>query len=196
MNHLHIEAAVRHRCDWFRNRLIPEAPVRCRGPMVTPGWGEPYESHFDYFADYVSISDAGYATELEVKVSKDDWRVDHRKPKWGRMPSYISRFIYVVPEDLLDSGIPQWVPQVAGIWTVSLGGDRASPSAYIKVLRNPMRLGREKVPDAVLARWMEKFYYAYWRMRIDAAPRKLEQVDRLRGEIRQVVDDLGQLDAA
>jgi hypothetical protein len=94
------------------------------------------------------------------------------------MPGWITRFIYVVPEEL---GIPDFVPPHAGVWHVvptitdpyynpSLGHRR--PDGYaIVVARAPHVLGREKLPTAVLGTWLRNLYYRYWDQRIHAEGR-------------------------
>lgn len=162
---LAIEHAIRARADWYHNRLIPQAPVRIELGLGQGSFGGPYMRFQDYLADYIVVSDAGYATELEVKISRGDWRIDSQKQKWGRLPPWISRFIYVVPMELVARGIPEWVNPMAGIWSVSVGGDRNDPTSYAHVLRNPRRIGRERVPQKVIDNWMRAFYYRYWRSR-------------------------------
>ncbi|MFP3277482.1 MAG: hypothetical protein RXR52_42270, partial [Paraburkholderia sp.] len=117
-------------------------------------------------------------TELEVKVSRADWRADLSKPKWRDMPDWVTRFIYVVPEDL---GIPDFVPELAGVWhvvprvvTLDKYSDeerRGTDGYEIVLARAPKLLGREKVPPAVVAKWMKNFYYCYWDQRIHAERR-------------------------
>lgn len=160
-----VEAAIRRHVDHRANTLIPEAPIRIGR------YGE-------YRADFLMVTAAGYGTELEVKVSRADWRADLSKPKWRDMPDWVTRFIYVVPEDL---GIPDFVPELAGVWhvvprVVTLDKysdeERQGADGYEIVLaRAPKLLGREKVPPAVVAKWMKNFYYRYWDQRIHAESR-------------------------
>lgn len=182
MNALYIERAIRQRADWYRCPLIPEALIRIQGNLVTPQWGEPYHQMHEYFADYVQVTDAGYVTEFEVKTSRGDWLHDMKKQKWahGPLPSYIARFIYVVPSKLIEKGIPDWVPEFAGVWSVRLvtGYRGNNPEPYIDIVRNPRRIGKEKVPDDVLARWMSVFYYRYWQMRMNLEGEKIQQMSR------------------
>lgn len=163
-----VEAAIRRHVDHRRNILIPEANVR--GPHPRGGFDE-------YRADFVMVTQAGYATELEVKVSLADWRRDLAKPKWVTMPDWITRFVYVVPEHL---GLPEWVPEHAGVWHVVpvLVGDyfgherRPATDGYsIIVKRAPHVHGRTKIPNAVLGTWYRNLYYRYWEQRIDAQRR-------------------------
>jgi hypothetical protein len=124
------------------------------------------------------ITAAGYGTELEVKISRADWRADLSKSKWVGMPDWVTRFVYVVPEEL---GIPDFVPDLAGVWHVVprivtldkyTDEERQGADGYDIVLaRSPKLLGREKVPPAVISKWMRNFYYRYWDQRIHAEGR-------------------------
>ncbi|MBN3811688.1 hypothetical protein [Paraburkholderia sp. Ac-20347] len=152
-----VEAAIRRHVDHRATTLIPEASVRY-GLGRTRG---------EYRADFVMVSRAGYATELEVKISLADWRKDLSKPKWVGMPGWITRFVYVVPEQL---GVPVWVPEQAGVWHVTparVRSDSERPDGYqVVVARAPRVLGREKLPAAVLGTWHKNLYYRYWDQRI------------------------------
>jgi hypothetical protein len=155
LNAGHVESALRKHIDVHAVKLIPEAAVNyttqnTRGRHVTD----------TYRADYMMISASGYATEFEVKISRADWKNDLKKPKWDHMPPWIAQFIYVVPEYL---GIPEWVPPNAGVWHVV--AFKGSGIARIKVARAPKRIGKEKVPAEIIAKWMSNLYYRFWNMR-------------------------------
>lgn len=165
-----VEAAIRRHVDHRANTLIPEASIRYSLGALGRGFGE-------YRADFVMVTRAGYATELEVKVSLADWRKDLSKPKWVGMPAWITRFVYVVPEQL---GVPEWVPAHAGIWHVfptrvsqhdAWDGPHRADGYGIVVKRAPHVLGREKLPAAVLGTWHKNLYYRYWEQRMDAQRR-------------------------
>jgi len=168
-----VEAAIRRHVNHRENTLIPEAEIRWR---IGSRAG-------NYRADFVTVTGAGYATELEVKVSLADWRNDLSKPKWVGMPDWITRFVYVVPEDL---GIPEWVPAKAGIWHVvpavtdpyyNPALEIRKPDGYqIVVARAPHVLGRTKLPNAVLGTWLRNLYYRYWAQRIHAEGRIAQHV--------------------
>jgi hypothetical protein len=166
MNSGLVEAAVRRHVDHRANILIPEAEIWWRGP----GIGGTYR------ADFIAITAAGYGTELEVKVSRADWKADLTKPKWGGMPAWVTRFIYVVPMEL---GIPDFVPASAGVWHVESRttfldedtGRALSDGLRIQVARAPHVLGREKVPQAVIDKWIKSLYYRYWDQRVHAERR-------------------------
>ena len=159
-----VEAAIRRHVDpRGANTLIPEAEIR---------WGTGSRRGI-YRADFVMITRSNYATELEVKVSLADWRKDLSKPKWVGMPAWITRFVYVVPEQL---GIPEWVPAHAGVWHLvpsvvdpyyNPALESRRPDGYqIVVARAPHVLGREKLPAAVLGTWLRNLYYRYWEQRV------------------------------
>jgi hypothetical protein len=157
------QALLRH-INVFQLTVIPECTVRCSRGMKTVhggnGWpGYEYEDWFEYRADFMMVSVAGYATEIEVKVSKSDWKCDLVKEKWASLPSWITRFIYCVPEEL---GIPDWVPEFAGVWHICQdhrGG------LWVKVVRAPKKLGKEKPPEDVVKRWTDVFYSRFWHQR-------------------------------
>ncbi len=152
-----VDAAIRRHVDHRANLLIPEASIRY-------GLGGKIG---EYRADFVMVTRAGYATELEVKVSLGDWRKDLSKPKWVGMPGWITRFVYVVPEQL---GIPEFVPAHAGVWHVKptrVDHFSTRPDGYkITLARAPHVLGREKVPAAVIGTWHKNLYYRYWDQRM------------------------------
>lgn len=158
-----VEAAIRRHVDHRRNILIPEANVR---------YAHPRGGFDEYRADFVMVSQADYATELEVKVSLADWRRDLSKPKLVCMPDWVTRFVYVVPEQL---GIPEWAPRWAGVWHVKptrVDHFSTRPDGFeIVVARAPHVRGRVKIPNAVIGHWYRNLYYRYWEQRIDAQRR-------------------------
>jgi hypothetical protein len=173
-----VEIAVRRHVNTRANLLVPEAAVRYQRGTYTD-WKGIVHPHFDdYRADFMMVTASGMATEIEVKVSRADWRVDLAKPKWQGMPAWVTRFVYAVPEDL---GIPDFVPAHAGVWHIvpdvrriysPTEEPRMAPDGYRVVLaRAPKKLGKEKVPAEVVSRWMKNFYYRYWDMRQHADQR-------------------------
>ncbi len=72
-------------------------------------------------ADLLVCSNAGYLTEIEIKVTRQDWRNDKKKDKFkwlaqeGRKAygwGFIKQFYYAVPMELAivwgEIGIPAW----------------------------------------------------------------------------------------
>jgi hypothetical protein len=163
MNSGLVEIAIRRHVDPRANLLIPEAAVRYQSGVWTQPWddGSTVPMYSDYRADFMMVTGAGYATEIEVKVSLSDWRVDLKKPKWQAMPAWVTRFVYAVPEAL---GVPEWVPSQAGVWHIKPSNNDWA-GLQIAVVRAPKRIGAQKVPDDVMSKWMKNFYYRYWDMR-------------------------------
>lgn len=149
--------AVSRHLDWQTGTLVPEAVVRYRQKVV--GLQERLERKH-YMADLMWVSDNLLATEIEVKVSRADWLADLTKGKWGKMPRWVSRFVYAVPAEL---GVPEWVPKDAGIWHVARLESRLPD---VRVVRAPRKLGGEPVPAHQLALWKSNIYYKYWLRRL------------------------------
>lgn len=123
-------------------------------------WGG-YELRGDYLADLMWVTKSDYATEFELKISRADWKADADKAKWGYLPPWINRFIYVAPTEL---GIPDFVPAFAGVW-------HWSPEQYgrygrITVARAPRRIGQTKVPADVKERWLYHLHCRFWYQRL------------------------------
>ncbi len=77
------------------------APFHFRRNIVVPNvyWG----FGLDYEADLLVVSKAGYTTEVEIKVNKNDLLKDPMKKKFRKgLPTKISFFYYAVPEYLVE----------------------------------------------------------------------------------------------
>lgn len=156
MNSGHILHAVARHLNWRQGVLVPEAMVEySRGVKPRPWGSGTYDDRATYLADLMWVTRDQYATEIEIKVSRSDWRADSDKAKWAHLPPWISRFVYAVPREL---GIPEWVSPLAGVWHVA--SERGC--LYVEVVRAPRRIGKDKVPDKTLAWWKSHLYYRYW----------------------------------
>ncbi len=112
---------------------------------------------FMWESDFAACTRAGYWYEVEVKVSRADFRADFKKIEKhnilasraeGLRPNY---FAYAVPEGLIK---PDEVPEYAGL--IYFGDN---PHYYTGGKPTP-QLHKEKIPDEAL-RLTEKFYYNY-----------------------------------
>ena len=158
MNSGAIVRAVARHMNFHQGLLVPEAVVDC-----DCGWDEPryYGYGRRYQADLMWVTKDNYATEIEIKVSRADWRADKEKAKWGMLPGWVARFIYAVPQRL---GIPDFIHPQAGVWHVT--EDHWHP---IRVVRAPGRIGKQKVPPWLAERWRQHLYCRYWQQHLSAA---------------------------
>lgn len=114
-------------------------------PNIESGFGE---------MDVLKVSRVGYATEYEIKVSKNDFNKD--KEKLDKHNSYKRAFTFCLPE----KGIPNYfiyvvpatlnltaadVPVYAGLYNVDEHG-------YLTTVKSPPRIHRQKFREF----WIEK----------------------------------------
>ena len=98
------------------------------------GWGLKYE------ADLIAISKAGYATEIEIKVSKYDLIKDMEKIKYTLCPdSRITRKYFAIPQELVNTAIKILPPNI-GILSVykKEGHDRYTVETIRRAVRNKL----------------------------------------------------------
>jgi hypothetical protein len=66
--------------------------------------------------DFLSFTQSGYTQEIEIKISRADFKADFKKPKHEMMKiksdKYANRFYYAVPENLITV---DEVPKYAGL---------------------------------------------------------------------------------
>lgn len=157
-------ALVRH-LGWYNSLLIPEFSI---GDVTRAG-----ETIFGSDrADLVQVLKSGYAVEYEIKTSYEDWRDDLKKPKWSVGPptgnEYVSRFFYVVPGRSLVNPtavraygpairVPERLPAGAGVLVVM-------PDGYVHEAAAARRFKVPPLPEPIVRRAMDAFYYRYWRL--------------------------------
>ena len=71
--------------------------------------------------DLLILSKAGYATEIEIKISKADLKKDKFKSH-GHLSKKIKNFYYAVPEKIAIEYVEEHVPERAGIIVVNAKG--------------------------------------------------------------------------
>jgi len=145
-------------------------------------------------ADLVVVSDAQYATEVELKVSRNDLKADARK-KHTHDASIFRRLFFAMPEEIIDEKL---IPDRAGIIAYKLithpartmrqdGWD--SPEykyRKIEVIRKPIPNNKApKVTQEQRQKWRDLAYYRLWRLK----PKLVEyqkEIDRLKGKLNNV----------
>lgn len=156
--------------DWL---LRKGTKLAC--PNYTPeGWWE---------CDLWAVTEAGFATEFEVKLTRADFRKDASKIEklnWserrsGKTPELKhaklqladargpSRFFYVTPQGLLK---PEDIPEWAGHIEIVAHRGRLKPV----VTKPAPALHRERVPHNTIEHCKSVFYYRFWALRQKTFP--------------------------
>jgi hypothetical protein len=144
----HMLFALARHFQWFAQKMITECEIG--------GLRE----------DLVVVSRAGYATVIEIKVTRADWLKDQNKGRWTTPSKHLSRFFYAVPQPVFKQGIPDHVPATAGILVVRDGGTWQGYDSVVEE-RAAARLKAEKLPETKLRAINEAFYYRFWRQQMD-----------------------------
>ncbi len=151
--------------DW----LLRKGTKLCCPNYTPAGWFE---------CDLWAVTDAGYSTEFEIKLTKADFKKDGEKIErlnWRQRRDGVvaqtkhakleqsanagpNRFYYVAPKGLL---APEDIPEWAGHIEVIEYRCRIWPT----VLKQAPQLHKEKVPDKVKQHCMSVFYYRFWSLR-------------------------------
>lgn len=146
-------ALARH-FDWWQNKLVTQFEIG--------GLRE----------DLVVVSRSGYATVIEIKVSRADWLKDRYK---NRGSEQISRFFYAVPRGVYEQGIPESVPPEAGIIVVRSGGTWNGFDG-VREERAARRCKAKPLSAQQLASIERSYYYRFWRLHMQLEQARL--VDR------------------
>lgn len=109
---------------------------------------------FGWESDYLAMTKTGYWYEIEIKISKADFKADFKKTekhemlssRIGRMPNCFS---YCAPEGVLSR---EDIPEYAGFIEVDDNG-------HMWVRKTPPTLHRCKIFDEL--NLLDKFYYNY-----------------------------------
>lgn len=143
--------------DWWQNRMMTE--------VVIDGGR----------ADLVFMTKAMYLTEVEIKISLSDWNADRSKDKFKKPRPHVARFFYAIPETL-QSRIPAWLPEGAGILVVYEQNRWADGVREFRAGRR--YAGAQKVPPLLFDQWRDAAYYRFWRSEMSRlAQRKWKRVD-------------------
>ena len=131
--------------DWWQNTLMTEVSI--------DGFRE----------DMIMISKAGYVSCYEIKISRGDWRSEKERIRFrpGRTPTYCSRFFYVVPIELYEKGVPEFVPDHIGILTVTAHENGGYD--MVREVRAAKRAKAEMLPADQRASIFTSCYYRFWR---------------------------------
>lgn len=104
-------------------------------------------------SDFLSFTKTGYTNEVEVKISRSDFKADFKKAKHEQMKQRndvtANRFYFAVPDGLIK---PEEVPEYAGL--IYIGGNYILPT----IIKNAPLLHKNK--HSLMGAW-NKAYYTY-----------------------------------
>jgi len=116
---------------------------------------------FDWESDFFSVSESGYVYEIEIKVTRSDFKDDFNKTEKhilleskgeknaSKMPN---KFFYAAPKGLLKT---IEIPEYAGL--IEVEGFDIMPN----VAKNAPFLHRTDVFSSIKDKLLDKFYYRY-----------------------------------
>ena len=88
----------------------------------------------NYEADLVSLTQSGYATEIEIKISKADLKKDKEK-RHNHDSDYFKYLYFAVPKKLTEFALTE-IPKKAGLYEVY---EKASGNGYwVKQIKPPV----------------------------------------------------------
>jgi hypothetical protein len=116
---------------------------------------------FSWESDFFAISKSGYSIEVEVKISKSDFKADYNKTTFSgiKKHDYLlseknnkpNKFYFACPEGLIQ---PNEINDKYGlIWVKKYG--------TCNIVKNPKFLHKDKLLEnkGILRKLMDKFYY-------------------------------------
>jgi hypothetical protein len=116
---------------------------------------------FDWESDFFSVSDSGYVYEVEIKVTRGDFKDDFNKTAKHTLLESLdpiinlkrpNKFFYAAPKGLLTT---IEIPKYAGLIEVDNTGE------IPKIVKNAPFLHRENSLSLLKDKLLDKFYYRY-----------------------------------
>ena len=148
------------------NKLL-EASYRAIVPRVMAGFGyyskDGYIRIIDHECDLLGVTNSGYLTEIEIKISVSDLRADFKK-KHGHGGEFIRNFYYAVPEYMLEKTL-ELIDKDAGILVVQENKIGKMRHLHARIYRKPKQ--NKKAPpitDAMKADLFRLGCLKYWSM--------------------------------
>jgi len=112
---------------------------------------------FRHEVDILKVTPAGYATEIEIKISKADLKKDAEK-KHKHESNLLKYFYFAVPDYLVEFALLN-IPDRAGLLSVSRvkrAGYRASINIYYDVPPIRVHVIREAKKNPIALKWSEE----------------------------------------
>jgi hypothetical protein len=158
-----IEVAVASHFNYRRNLIVPNV-----------SWGLACLGHE---ADVLVLSAAGYASEIEIKVSKADLLRDSDK-RHQHESGIVKAFWFAVPSRLGDWALAH-IPESAGLLVVSERWRRGGPGAVYEAKRKrapSLRPDSRRFTDAEREQLARLAAMRYWDRRADPVEAVLERI--------------------
>jgi hypothetical protein len=144
-----MELAVANFLNWRSNIIVPNI-----------SW-----SFFNHECDLLRLSKAGYATEIEIKISKSDLIKDGSK-RWGHRHPKI-RYLYFAIPDYLESFI-EYIPERSGIIIVDSSKKvnlRYHRTHKCRITRNPVCSSDYQFSNEERVRLLELMAMRIWGLK-------------------------------
>lgn len=114
---------------------------------------------FGHETDFVSINKSDYATEVEIKISKTDFKNDFKKCHHHES-GYIKYFYYAVPYYMVDFA-KEHLPEGAGLLMII----PAKPvGKVITIIPAAPKKGVRKITDKIRAKLQRYMSMRYWSL--------------------------------
>lgn len=155
-----IEIAVASYFDYRQNLIVPNI-----------SWGL-----LDHEADLLMLSKAGYATEIEIKISKSDLLKDEKK-RHHHESEMVKAFWFAVPSILKDFALSH-IPDEAGLLEIweRKAGDHIQRRA--RKIRDPkLRSHSRKFTNAEREQMARLAAMRYWDRRADPIESVLSRIE-------------------
>ena len=159
MKTIEIEIAIMEYFDIRQNLIVPN---------ISWGIANLHE------CDILSLSKAGYATEVEIKVSKSDLLKDKEKGH-GHRHNHIAQLFFAVPKKLEDIALSA-IPERAGLFVVEKHRYRVPGFDNVYKFVTGIIMVRQCERNKNAVKWSEKERYQLARlgtMRILALKKKI-----------------------
>lgn len=113
---------------------------------------------FGHETDVVSITESGYATEVEIKISKADFNKDFKKEHCHES-GYIKYFYYAVPYYMVDYVLDK-LPEDAGLLSMTPDNKYCG---RIKIVKSALaKKNVRKITEKMLAKMQRYMSMRYW----------------------------------
>lgn len=110
LSYLDIELAIAKHYDTRQHIIVPNCYIN-------------FGTSADHECDLIIIKRSGYAEEIEIKMSKSDFKADFKK-KHGHVDERLQHLYYAMPFEIYEQ-CKELIPEYAGVFTIAKYEDRA-----------------------------------------------------------------------